>query len=445
MTLPIADMPGAALSVARDLDQADPLRECVKAFHIPRLGAQHCIYLCGNSLGLQPRTAAAYVHQELDEWRNLAVLGHFQGPRPWMGYHELASRPMAALVGAHEDEVVCMNSLTVNLHLMLTSFYRPEGTRRKILIEQGAFPSDRYAVQSHLELHGLSAEQGLVEIAPRPGEQAVRTEDLLTYIEQAGPEIALVLLPGVQYYTGEVYDMAAIARHTHNAGARVGFDLAHAVGNIPLALHDWDADFAVWCTYKYLNAGPGAVGGCFVHQRHAQQSALPRLAGWWGHDKATRFKMGPHFHPIEGAEGWQLSNPPILAFAPLLASLQMFDDTGMEALRAKSLQLSGYLELLLTQQLGEQIQIITPLSPARRGCQLSLRVRHGARQGRALFEALEAHGVIGDWREPDVIRVAPVPFYNRFEDVFAFVSILRQLLVPDAAPSADASRQRARN
>ncbi len=439
MSLSIADMPGAALSVARDLDQADPLRKTVEQFHIPRLGTQRCIYLCGNSLGLQPHAAATYVHQELDEWRNLGVLGHFKGLRPWARYHELAAGPTATLVGAHEDEVVCMNSLTVNLHLMLTTFYRPEGARRKILIEQDAFPSDRYAVQSHLDLHGLNAEQGLIEIAPRPGEQAVRTEDLLTYIDQAGPEIALVLLPGVQYYTGEVYDMAAITRHARKAGARVGFDLAHAIGNIPLALHEWNADFAVWCTYKYLNAGPGAVAGCFVHQRHSHQATLPRLAGWWGHDKATRFQMGPNFSPIDSAEGWQLSNPPILAFAPLLASLQMFDDTGMEALRAKSLQLSGYLQLLLTQQLDEQIQIITPLNPARRGCQLSLRVRQGARQGRALFEALEAHGVIGDWREPDVIRIAPVPLYNRFEDVFAFVSILRQLVLPDLTPPADAS------
>lgn len=416
------------LEIARQLDAKDPLARFRERFHIPPHGDGETVYLCGNSLGLMPVSAGDYVREVLDDWKRLAVRAHFEAWRAWMPYHELATAPMARVVGAEPPEVVCMGSLTSNLHLLMVSFYRPTTGRHKIMIEAGAFPSDRYAVESQIRFHGYDPREALVLAAPRPGEATLRMEDLEALIEQHRDSLALILLPGVQYYTGEVYDVERIVKAAHRRGIVVGLDLAHAAGNVPLALHDWDVDFAVWCTYKYLNSGPGAVAGLFVHERHARAFDLPRFAGWWGHDKTTRFQMGPRFVPMPGAEGWQLSNPPILAFAPLLASLEIFDEAGMDALRSKSLQLSGYLEMLLKDALGEKVEILTPLAPAQRGCQLSVRLQGDAARGRALLEALEARGIVCDWREPDVLRVAPVPLYNRFTDIHHFVAAVADIV-----------------
>jgi kynureninase len=350
------------------------------------------------------------------------VRGHFEGAHPWLPYHELLTEPMARLIGALPSEVVMMNSLTANLHLMMVTFYRPTPERHKILIESRAFPSDRYAVESQVGVHGFDAKSSLVVASPHQGEDHLRIDDLLARIDREGPSIALILLPGVQYYTGQAFDMAAITRAAHRQGCRVGFDLAHAAGNLHLSLHDDGPDFAVWCSYKYLNSGPGSVGGCFVHERHARDRTLPRFAGWWGHDKSTRFLMGDEFDPIPTAEGWQLSNPPILSLAAIHASLDVFSEAGgMQPLREKSAKLTGYLEQLLRTELANEIEIITP---AERGCQLSLRSRL---EGRHLFEQLEARGVTCDWREPNVTRVAPVPLYNRFVDVARFVEILKSI------------------
>ena len=413
---------------ATGLDRADPLRAYRARFHIPQHGGHDEIYLCGNSLGLQPRDTPRYVQEELEDWQRFAVKGHFAGRRPWMPYHELFTEKTARVVGARPLEVVNMNSLTVNLHLMMVSFYRPTPQRHKIVIERGAFPSDRYAMESQVRFHGLDPDRSLIELAPRKDDAYITVEEIETLLAMQGGEIALLMLPGVQYYSGQVFDMERIVRAGHQAGCMVGFDLAHATGNIPLRLHDWNVDFAVWCNYKYMNAGPGAVAGCFVHERHARAFDRPRLAGWWGHDKASRFRMGPEFTPMAGAEGWQLSNPPVLGLAPLLASLEIFDEAGMEALRAKSVKLTGYLEFLLNEKLGQHVDILTPSDPAQRGCQLSLRLHQGRDAARRVFERLEAAGVTGDWREPDVIRVAPVPLYNSFSDVFSFVQILADLV-----------------
>jgi kynureninase len=377
------------------------------------------IYFAGNSLGLLPKRTRRYVDDELEKWARLAVKAHFSGDHPWMPYHELLAEPMARLVGASPTEVVTMNSLTANLHLMMASFYRPTPERHRILLEERAFPSDDYALESQARFHGFDPAEALVR---------VRSDEIARFLERAGDSIALVLLPGVQYYTGEAFDIAAITRLAHAQGCVAGFDLAHAAGNLVLRLHDWGVDFAVWCTYKYLNSGPGSVGGCFVHERHGRRTDLPRLAGWWGHDKALRFRMESGFRPIPGAEGWQLSNPPILSLAAIRASLDVFVEAGgMEPLRAKSLRLTGYLEWLLQREIGEAVEVITPADPNRRGCQLSLRVKSKT-PGRTVFERLEAAGVTGDWREPDVIRVAPVPLYNRYEEVWRFVEILRGAL-----------------
>ncbi|MGE5626116.1 MAG: kynureninase [Bacillota bacterium] len=418
----------ADLGYAAEQDRADPLKGYRQRFHIPQHEARDEIYLCGNSLGLQPRTTARYVQEELEDWQRLAVKGHFAGRRPWMPYHELFTEKTARLVGALPSEVVNMNSLTVNLHLMMVSFYRPIPERHKLVIERGAFPSDRYAVESQVKLHGLDPDKSLLELAPREGDAYISAEEIEELLEAEGREIALLMLPGVQYYSGQVFDMARIVKAGHKAGCLVGFDLAHATGNIPLKLHDWDVDFAVWCNYKYMNAGPGAVAGCFVHERHARAFDRPRLAGWWGHDKKSRFRMGPEFVPMPGAEGWQLSNPPVLGLAPLLASLEIFDEAGMDALRAKSLKLTGYLEFLLKEKLSREVDVLTTSNPAERGCQLSLRLHAGRKQARRVFEQLEQAGVTGDWREPDVIRVAPVPLYNSFADVYGFVKILAELV-----------------
>ncbi|MEO0420780.1 MAG: kynureninase [Pseudomonadota bacterium] len=412
---------------AQRLDQEDELASFRDRFHFPRNGEEPVLYLCGNSLGLQPRTTRSYVEELLTSWAERGVEGHFEGERPFAPYHEFARDGLARLVGAEPIEVVAMNSLTVNLHLMLASFYQPQGRRRRMVIERGAFPSDRYALLSHLQVRGMDPEQDLVELAPREGEQCLRTEDICAELESLGDSLATVMLPGVQYYTGEVYDMASIAETAHRCGATVGFDLAHAIGNIPLALHDWQADYAVWCSYKYLNSGPGAVAGAFVHERHAH-TALPRFAGWWGHDASNRFKMGPEFSATPGADGWQLSNPPVLALAPVLASLEVFDAAGMTRLREKALRQWSLMYALLRNRLGELVEIITPEQAQRHGCQLSLRLRGDTAHRRDVFARLAAAHVVCDWREPDVIRVAAAPLYNRYEDVWRFVEVLHELL-----------------
>lgn len=403
---------------AAQMDRDDPLAPFRAEFHIPKTpDGKDTIYFCGNSLGLQPKSVAAAVNQELEDWKNLGVEGHFHGKHPWMPYHEFVTETAAALVGAKASEVVMMNGLTANLHFMMVSFYRPTPGRYKILTEYTPFPSDIYAVQSQAAFHGY--HDAIIELKPRAGEHTMRQEDIEAVIAREGKSIALILIGGVHYYTGQFFDLAAITRAGHAQGCVVGFDLAHAVGNVPLKLHDWGVDFACWCSYKYLNSGPGAVAGCFVHERHAK-SDRPRFAGWWGNDKKIRFKMGPQFNPIEGAEGWQLSNPPILSFAAVRASLEVFKSAGMDNLRAKSLKLTGYLEYLLRGLELPGLKIMTPANDAERGCQLSITV---AKDGRKAFEALQKAGVICDWREPDCIRVAPVPLYNTFTDVHRFAEI----------------------
>ncbi|TXI23215.1 MAG: kynureninase [Ottowia sp.] len=410
-----------ARTQALALDAADPLRPFRNEFLVPRHRERDQVYFVGNSLGLQPRGARAQVLEVLDKWAGEAVEGHFSGPTAWMNYHGLVREPLARLVGAQPGEVVAMNTLTVNLHLMMASFYRPTRERPAILIEAGAFPSDRHAVESQIRLHGFDPATDLIEVQPDEAAGTLSMDAIAAAIEQHGPRLALVLWPGVQYRTGQAFDLAAITRLAHAQGAVAGLDLAHAVGNLPLSLHDDGADFAVWCHYKYVHAGPGAVAGCFVHERHGA-SNLPRLAGWWGHEAATRFRMAPEFVPSAGAEGWQLSNPPVLALAPLRASLEQFDRAGgMAVLRAKSEKLTGFLDSLVRRRLGDVLEIITPAEPARRGAQLSLRVAGGRERGRELFDYLRDTGILGDWREPDVIRISPAPLYNRYSDVLRFV------------------------
>ncbi len=404
---------------AQALDAADPLRHFRDEFLIPRHRGREQAYFCGNSLGLQPRGARAHVEEVLDKWATEAVEGHFTGQAQWMPYHELVREPLAQVVGALPSEVVAMNSLTANLHLMMVSFYQPTIERTAILVEAGAFPSDRYAVESQLKYRGLPPHLTLIEVEPDTADGTFSMETIERAIRENGRRLALVLWPGVQYRTGQAFDLKEIARIAHAAGALAGFDLAHAAGNLPLQLHDSGADFAVWCHYKYMNAGPGAVAGCFVHERHAR-TERPRFAGWWGHEQATRFRMGPEFVPTPGADGWQLSNPPILGLAPLRASLDLFARAGMSGLRAKSERLTGYLETLIDARLRDTLEVITPRDRAQRGCQLSLRVTGGRERGRALFEFLGAQGIVGDWREPDVIRISPAPLYNTHGDVLRF-------------------------
>ena len=401
------------------MDARDPLAHFRQRFHLPRTrDGQECVYLCGHSLGLEPKSARSYIDQECEDWARLGVEGHFHGRNPWMPYHRLLAEQTAQLVGAEPLEVVVMNSLTVNLHLMMVSFYRPTGKRHKIVIERGAFPSDQYAVKSQILFHGFDPQQALIELTPPEGESCLRDEDIELLIDREGNSVALILLGGVNYVTGQVFDMAGITRAGHRKGCMVGFDLAHAAGNIPLHLHDWGPDFAAWCSYKYLNGGPGCVAGCFVHERHSQAWDIPRFAGWWGHNEKTRFQMGPQFQPMAGAEGWQLSNPPIMALAPLRASMEIFSEAGMERLRSKSVSLTGYMEFLLRQRASSKFSVITPHEPRRRGAQLSIRLQH---HGRDLCDRLTAEGVIGDWREPDTFRVAAVPLYNSYQDVYRFV------------------------
>jgi kynureninase len=419
----------ANLDWALAQDAADPLRSFRDEFLIPPHQGHDAkpvesVYFCGNSLGLQPRVVREAVNAELDYWGELGVEGHFKGRLPWMDYHEFVRDDLAAVVGALPTEIVAMNTLGVNLHLMMVSFYRPTKERPAILIEAGAFPTDRYAVESQIRYHGFDPASALIELEADEPNGLVSAAAIERVLAEHGSRIALVMLPGVQYRNGQVFDLKAITELGHQHGCVVGFDLAHAVGNLPLQLHDSGADFAIWCSYKYLNGGPGAVGGAFVHERHAN-AALPRFAGWWGHDKTTRFQMGPQFVPTPGADGWQLSNPPILALAPLRVSLQIFRRAGMQALREKSLKLTGYLEWLVRTQLSDVLEIVTPADPARRGAQLSIRVLGGRERGRALFEYLMEHGIIGDWREPDVIRISPAPLYNRYADCLAFAQATR--------------------
>jgi len=403
---------------AASMTASDPLGKYRERFHFPQLPeGNDCVYLCGHSLGLQPKSVGVFVEQELEDWKRFAVDAHFQARNPWLPYHETLTDPTARLVGALPIEVVVMNTLTVNLHLMLVSFYRPTRERNKILIEANAFPSDQYALKSQIRYHGYDPANSLIEIGPRGGEVATRTEDIETLIETKGDEIALVMIAEVNYSTGQAFECSRIAAAARARGCVVGFDMAHAAGNLSSKLHDWNADFAVWCSYKYLNAGPGAIGGCFVHERHARSGKLPRFAGWWGHDKATRFQMGPNFQGIPGAEGWQVSNPSILSMAALRASMEIFDEAGIENLRAKSVTLTGYLEFLLEQQASDKFSIITPRDPAHRGAMLSLRIKKG---GRTICDKLAEQGVICDWREPDILRASLAPLYNSYLDAYAF-------------------------
>lgn len=417
-----------SLSFAQKQDAEDPLRSYRDQFYIPQINGKDCFYFTGNSLGLQPKSARSFVEQEMKDWEMFAVEGHFKdSKRPWMYYHKFLKDSLAKLVGAKPLEVVSMNQLTVNLHLLMVSFYRPTKSRFKIIAESGAFPSDQYMFETQIKHHGLNPDDTLIELKPRAGEHNLRTEDIFSAIEEAGDELALVFLSGVQYYTGQYFDIKGITEAGHHVGAYVGWDLAHAMGNLPLELHNWDVDFATWCSYKYLNSGPGNVSGIFVHERFANDKQLPRFAGWWGQDEGSRFQMTKGFDPMPGADGWQLSNVNVLSSAAHLASLEMFDTVGMEALRKKSLKLTGYMEFLINELSGEDniFEIITPSDPESRGCQLSIFCH---KNGKALFDALASEGVISDWREPNVIRIAPVPMYNTFEDVYHFARLLRESL-----------------
>ena len=411
---------------AKTLDRDDPLVSLREQFNFPReRNARSPIYLCGNSLGLQPKLAVDYVQDELQNWKDFAVDGHFHSDRPWLTYHRRAASGFADLTGAKPGEVVAMNTLTVNLHLLMASFYRPTPERRKIVIEAGAFPSDQYAAASQIRLHGYNPEIDLLEWRPPEGEQHLRIEDLEAMLDREGDSVALLLLPGVQYYTGQVLDMQAICALGRKHGCKVGLDLAHAIGNVELSLSDWAPDFAAWCTYKYLNAGPGAIAGAFVHEQHRSPNDF--LHGWWGNKQSTRFDMHPDFDPADGAEAWQMSNPPILSLAPVIASLQLFKNAGFDALREKSGKLTGYLRWLIGTRFGDRIGVITPDDAC--GCQLSLIARNpDVDDPRALFDRLTELNVTGDWRHPGVIRVAPVPMYNSFEDVFEFAERLSEAL-----------------
>ena len=412
-------------SYARQLDQKDPLRSFRERFNFPvQDNGKPFIYLCGNSLGLQPKKANDYVREEMEDWANLGVEGHIHARHPWLPYHEFLTASMARLVGAKEIEVVVMNSLTVNLHLLMVSFYRPTSSRYKILIEYSPFPSDRYAVESQAKFHGFDPEDAIIELKPDENDY-VNFQHIQETLDEHGDQIALVLIGGVNYYSGQLYDIKNITRLAHTKGCLVGFDLAHAAGNIDLKLHDDGPDFAAWCSYKYLNSGPGSLSGIFVHERHAYDKTIPRFHGWWGHNKEIRFKMGPAFDPLPGAEAWQLSNPPILPMAAMRASLELFDEAGMTLLRSKSLALTQYMIDLLEKLNHPKIKIITPDKPDERGCQLSLQIKDS---DKSIFDHISEKGVIADWREPDVIRIATVPLYNSFEDVIDFYNLLKDAL-----------------
>ncbi|RYF90270.1 MAG: kynureninase [Chitinophagaceae bacterium] len=417
------------LDYAQFLDSQDPLRSFREKFYIPLMHGKEAIYFTGNSLGLQPKKTQDYVLNELEDWANYGVEGHFHARNPWMPYHEILTDQLCKMLGALPHEVVAMNQLTVNLHLLMVSFYRPTKQRFKIICEAKAFPSDQYAMQSQVTHHGFTYEEAVIEVSPRDGEHTIRTEDILTTIEQHKDSVALVLFSGVNYYTGQLFDIPAITAAAHKAGAYAGFDLAHAVGNVPLQLHEWDADFATWCSYKYLNSGPGGVSGVYINEKHATDTSMPRFAGWWGHDKEDRFKMEQGFRPIPSAEGWQLSNAPILGMAAHKAALDVFDEAGWDKAFAKAKALNEYLWFVLDEVNAacsdNPILIITPRNAAERGCQVSLLMQ---RDGKKIFDELKAQSVIADWREPNVIRIAPVPLYNSFEDVYRFGEILKSFL-----------------
>ena len=415
-----------SLDFAKQLDQEDPISYLRNEFHIPRdKNGKEWLYFTGNSLGLQPKITSKYIEQELDDWANFGVEGHFEAKNPWLSYHELLTDTMAKVVGAKPVEVVVMNTLTTNLHLLMVSFYQPSKTKYKIIIESDAFPSDRYAVQSQLSFHGFDPEEALIEWKPKEGKELLDLEDLKSILDSQGDEVALLLIGGVNYYTGQYLDIKKIAELGHAKKCMVGIDLAHGAGNIQLNLHDSSIDFAAWCTYKYLNSGPGSLSGLFVHEKHAQRKDLPRFAGWWNHNKETRFNMRQPFDVMEGAEGWQLSNPPILSMAAIKASLDIFEKVGMDALVKKSKKLTGFFEYLVNEIASDTIKIITPTNPNERGCQLSLQVKNADKN---LHKKLTENNIITDWREPDVIRCAPVPMYTSFEDVYHMVTILESLL-----------------
>lgn len=416
----------AGIEFAKQADEADPLRSFRGEFSQPEdVHGLDCAYLCGHSLGLMPFSALESVRQELDEWARLGVRGHFQGSRPWLPFHRNAREGLAYLCGANEIEVAAMNSLTINLHLMMQTFYRPAGGRTKILIESTAFPSDRFAVQSQISMHGLDPQQHLLEWQPRQGETDLRLDDLQSLLRNEGDNIALMLLPGVQYYNGQMLDMPALCDLARRHGCSIGLDLAHAIGNVPLKLHEWSPDFAAWCSYKYLNSGPGAVGGVFVPERHHGTDGRKQLLGWWGHQEATRLRMSSTFVAESGVDSWHVSNPSVLAIAPLLASLDIFQRAGMAALRQKSEALSGYLRWLLQSEFGDRVTSITPKDA---GAQVSIVVTDLSVVPRSIPDSLEELNVIVDWREPNVIRAAPAPLYNSFEDVWSFSQRLRQSL-----------------
>jgi kynureninase len=418
------------LAFAQQLDQKDPLNQFRERFHFPTFHEKEIRYFTGNSLGLQPKTVKNYILEELDAWAEFGVEGHFLAKRPWFAYHENLTEMAAKVVGAKPIEVVVTHSLTTNLHLLMVSFYQPKGKRTKILCEAKAFPSDQYALESQVKFHGLDPAEHLIEVAPREGEQLIHEEDILAAIETHAAEIALIMIGGVNYYTGQLFDMETITKAGHKAGAIVGFDLAHAAGNINLKLHDWGVDFAAWCGYKYLNSSPGGVSGMFVNERHAYKPELPRFAGWWGYDKETRFLMQPGFNPMKGAEGWQLSNAPVLGMAAHLASLEIFEEAGMEQIGAKRDLMTAYMEFVIDTISAKnsdrvQFEIITPRDKTKRGAQLSIMAKG---QGKALFDALSAEGVVADWREPNVIRIAPAPLYNSFEDCYWFGQLLEKAI-----------------
>lgn len=418
-----------AIEFARQLDNEDPLKRFREQFYIPLLHGEESIYFNGNSLGLQPKSAQEYVLNEMENWANYGVEGHFHGRNPWVNYHALFPKKLSLIVGALPEEIVVMNQLTINLHLMLITFYRPDRNRFKIICAEKAFPSDQYAIQSHLKLHGYDAADALIQLKLRPGEHSIRNEDILSVIHENRNELALVILEGVNYYSGQVFDMKSITEATHAAGAVCGFDLAHAAGNIELKLHDWNVDFAVWCSYKYLNSGPGGIAGAFIHQRYISNKSLLRLAGWWGTDMHERFQMKNEFNPIPTAEGWQVSNSGILNMSVHLAALDMIDEAGFVNILEKGKLLSNYLVFVLNQinnnSSKKVVEIITPQAEGEHGCQVSMLV---SENGKKLFEFLNKNGVIADWREPNVIRVAPVPLYNSFEEVFRFGEIIKAFL-----------------
>ena len=418
-----------SLEFALQFDKSDELSDYRQRFHIPTVNGKDALYFTGNSLGLQPKTVKSHLIQELEDWAKFGVEGHFEAKNPWVSYHKILSEPFARLVGAQPDEVVAMNGLSVNLHLMMVSFYQPKGKRTKIICEAKAFPSDQYMLESQVKFHGLNPEETIIEVSPREGEHCIREEDILSCIEEVGDELALVFWGGVNYYTGQVFDMPKITEVAKEVGAFVGFDLAHGVGNVSLNLHDWGVDFACWCSYKYLNSGPGSVSGIFVHNKHENNKDLPRFAGWWGHDEERRFLMEKDFVPMKGAQGWQLSNAAVFSMAPCKASMDIFDEVGFPKLIEKSRKLTNFMEFVFN-DISERydncnFEIITPKEERYRGCQLSV-LMHG--QGKEMFDYITKEGVIADWREPNVIRLAPVPLYNSFEDIFKLGQIIENAL-----------------